>query len=703
MDEKQLKRRTAVLLAVMAAMLLLFVAVLYDLQVVRGADFYQQSTRNITNTETVEAARGQLLDRYGRVLVSSRATYQVKLDTSLMGGTQGRNRIILELISLAREQGVEWQDSLPISKQPPYVYLVSTPYSVTTVDEQDNATTTRTRLGRLTAALSTAKRPFSDTDSAQKLMDRLRAYFELDESISETDGRALIGVLYELALRSRGIDSSEYYFAEGVDIDFISAVKEHSLDGVRIATATVREYNTPYAAHLLGRVGSIYAEDWEEYRKKGYSMNAQIGRDGFERAFEEYLRGTAGTRALETDTGGKVISEEWLTVPDPGCHVITTIDSSLQETVEQSLARRIPELPSEYTEGAAAVVIEVKDGGVLASASYPTYDLTTIYQDAEAYSAAAENPLRPFLNRALQEHYSPGSTFKMVTGVAALAEGATTPGEKILDTGRFRYPEGEHYPYGDYHPGCWIYLQQGRNHGWEDMAHALQDSCNIYFFTMADRLGIDVISRYARMFGLGARTGVELPEVTGYVAGPETSEALGQTWYGGNLLSAAIGQGNTLCTPIQLANYIATLVNGGRHNAAHFLKMVKSSDFSEVIYEYDEEPLDVIDIDPEDLEAVKRGMYLVATEGSPASYLRDLPVGVGAKTGTAQVGMADTEANAVFVCFAPYDEPEIAISIVAEHGGSGTELAAIAADILRDYFGEGGAVGAVEPENTLLP
>jgi len=703
MDEKQLKRRTAALLAAMAAMFLLFTAVLYDLQVVKGADFYQQSTRKIANTETVEAARGQLLDRYGRAMVSSRAIYQVKLDTSLMGGTQKRNQIILELIALAREQGVTWQDSLPVSKQEPFVYLVSTPYEVTTVDEQDNATTTRTHLGRLTAALSTSKRPFSDTDSAQKLMDNLRSYFELDDSISTADGRALIGVLYELALRSRGINNSEYLFAEDVDIGFISAVKEHDLAGVRIPTATVREYNTPYAAHLLGRVGAIYAEDWEEYREKGYSMNAKVGRDGFEKAFEAYLRGTAGTRALETDTSGKIISEEWLNAPKPGCHVITTIDNRLQEAVEQSLARRIPELPSEYTEGAAAVVIDVKDSGVLACASYPTYDLTTIYQDAEAYSAAAEDPLRPFLNRALQEHYNPGSIFKMVTGVAALAEGVTDPNEKILDTGRFRYPEGEHYPYGDYYPGCWIYIQQGRNHGWEDMAHALQDSCNIYFYTMADRLGIDVIGRYARMFGLGAKTGVELPEATGYVAGPETSEALGQTWYGGNLLSAAIGQGNTLCTPIQMANYIATLVNGGRHNTAHFLKMVKSSDFSEVIYEYNEEPLDIINIDPEDLEAVKQGMYLVATEGSPSAYLRDLPVEVGAKTGTAQVGMVNTEANAVFVCFAPYDDPEIAIAIVAEHGGSGTELAAIAADILQDYFGENGAVGVIEMENTLLP
>lgn len=702
-DNRQLKRRTGALLGVLAAMFLLFVGVLYDLQYLRGDEFYETSSRKIANTETVEGARGQLLDRYGRVLVSSRATYQVKLDTSLMGGIRGRNETVLRLIEICREQDMDWQDSLPVTRQEPFVYTVATPYEVTRVDEQDNKTTSRTNLGKLTAILDSSKLPMKDTDSAARLIAQLRTYFEVDEALPNDDARALVGVLYELALRSRGVVNAEYRFAQDVDISFISAVKERGLAGVRIDTATAREYNTPAAAHLLGRVGPIWAEKWDYYRELGYSMNAQVGWDGFESAFEEYLKGSPGLRALETDVNGKVISEAWLEQPRPGNQVITTLDLRLQETVERSMARRIPELPSKYTQGAAVVVMDVKDSGVLASASYPDYDLTTIYKDADAYQAAMEDPLSPFLNRSLQGLYSPGSTFKMVTGAAALSEGVTTPYEKIQDTGRFRYPAGQHYPYGDYHPGCWIFLQRGGTHGMEDMAHALKDSCNIYFYTMADRLGIDAIGKYARMFGLGEPTGVELPEKSGYVAGPETSEALGQTWYGGNLLSAAIGQGNTQATPIQLANYISTLANGGVHHAAHFLKTVKSSDFDRVVYQYDKEPLDIIDIAPEDIEALKQGMYLMANEGSVAKYFKDLPVTVGAKTGTAQVGSAETEANAVFVCFAPYEDPEIAISIVVERGGSGTELAAIAADILADYFGDRGSTGSVAPENTLLP
>ena len=185
------------------------------------------------------------------------------------------------------------------------------------------------------------------------------------------------------------------------------------------------------------------------------------------------------------------------------------------------------------------------------------------------------------------------------------------------------------------------------------MGHALEDSCNIFFYTLADRLGIDLLDEYAAMFGLGQSTGIEVPEYTGYVAGPETSERLNQEWYGGLLLSAAIGQGNTLCTPLQLANYIATLVNGGNHYPAHLLQTVKSSDYSQVVLENEPEPLDTINISEENLEAVKYGMYLLGTEGSVSKYFKDLPVEVGAKTGTAQVGSETTEANAVFVCFRP--------------------------------------------------
>ena len=695
MDAKQFHSRLRGILLVLIVILGLFTWVLYDLQIVRGADFRSQSVRKITKTETVEAARGQILDRYGRVLVSNRTSYQVTLDTSVMGAEAERNPNLLALLHICRDHNVTWTDAvLPISMTEPFTY-----------------TDTLTDAGRARYETFLERMKWTDAaaQGADALIAKMREFYQVDKNVSAEDGRALVGVLCEVRIRSLDILRSSYVFAQDVDIDFISTVKEQGLVGVSIDPTTVRQYNTAYAAHLLGRVRSIPAEDWEKYEALGYSMDDTVGTEGVELAFEEYLRGEAGRRAIDTNTTGKVVSETWLTdhgtgellEPKPGDNVSLTLDIRLQEVTERALAEGIAGLPSEYTQGGAAVVSDVKTGGILAMASYPTFDLN-IYSNAALYNETAENPLNPFYNRATMGTYSPGSTFKMVVGTAALQEGLTTPNEKIKDTGRFQYPAGEKYPYGEYHPACWYYLQYGGYHPPQDMAHALENSCNIYFYTMGDRLGIDLINKYASMFGLGKTTGFELPEYVGQVAGPETSEKMGVTWYGGDLLSASIGQGNTLATPLQLANYIGTLVNGGSHYSAHILQSVKSSDFSQVIYERAPELMDSLNISGENLEAVKQGMYLLATEGSVRNYFKDLPVTVGAKTGTAQVGREDTEANAVLVCFAPYDDPEIAISIVVERGGSGTELAAIAAAILSYYFNTEHTMEAVEGENALL-
>lgn len=732
MDSKQFHLRLHGVIVAMAALLVLFLSVLYQLQVVEGAEYRARSTRSITNKETVEAVRGEILDSNGRVLVSNRATYQVKLDVAALGDSQARNTTLTKLLELCRKEGVTWTDTMPISKTQPYQYtlddatgsvrsafasLMSTmKWSSEAAQALERVEAIKTYNAALEASqeaqdagkvADTPKKP-SGALSAQPLMDKMREYYGIDPALTESQARDLIGVLYELSLRTQNATNSAYIFAKDVDIRFITGVKEGGLAGVRIEATTVREYDTTYAAHLLGRVGPIYAEEWQDYKSKGYAMDDTVGKDGVEKAFEEYLRGVAGTKTIESNSNGKVVSEAWdvdiktgeTLAPQPGNNVVTTLDLRLQEALERSLADRVPGL-TEQVKGAAGVVVDMK-GGIKAMASYPTFDLANIYTDNELYNQAMKDPLTPLFNRATQGLYSPGSTFKMITGVAALQEGKATAREKILDTGRFQYPKGEKYPYGDYHPACWKFRQYGGTHGWENMGEALKDSCNIFFYTLGDRLGIDLINEYAGMFGLGQKTGIELKEEVGMVASPETSEKLGQTWYGGNLLSASIGQGNTLCTPLQLANYIATLVNGGDHYPAHLLKTVKTNDYSQVVLENDPEPLDTINISPENLDAVKKGMYLLANEGSVKNYFKDLPVTVGAKTGTAQVGSESAEANAVFVCFAPYDDPQIAIALVAERGGSGGELAAIAADVLSAYFSRENTVEAVPVEGTLI-
>ena len=722
MEGKQFNIRTLIIASLLALLLVGFILVLYNLQIVKGDEYRAASTVKIANTVTLEAARGELLDRYGRSLVSNRATYEITLNSSLMGAEAERNANLMELITICRDNGLEWTDTLPISKDAPFTYTdenalvytnsegkVKFSYLGALLDALPLGTdilSDRWRSADLTAAASVAD--LGEGLTAEEVIDGLRQYFLIDESLSDADARALIGVLYELNLRSQNVKQTEYIFAQDVSIDVISAIKERSLTGVNISATTVRQYNTTSAAHLLGRVGAI--QDWDAYKDKGYNMNDSVGINGMEAAFEDYLRGTSGTLIQEMSTSGKVVSESWMVddetgeamEPEPGNHVMTTLDLRLQEKVEEVLANTIESLADTKEKG-AIIVQSVNDGGILAMASYPTYDLSTVYSSTEAYKAVADDPRNPFVNRATSEIYYPGSTFKPLVAIAALEEGLVTPTEKIQDTGALQLPEEEHYPYGDYHPQCWIYRQYRGTHGWENMADALRDSCNIYFYTLGHRLGIEKIDEYAAMFGLGQKTGLELSEEEGYVAGPDTSAMLGQEWYGGNLLSAAIGQDNTKITMLQLSNYIATLVNGGNRYETHLLKTVKSNDFSETVYEYEAQPVETLNLDPTYVEAVKQGMWEVANdeESTVDQYLSNLVVEVGAKTGSAQVS-ADENANAVFVLFAPYDDPEIVISMVVEGGASGANLASAAGEIVNYYFGSEHTMESIGTENTLI-
>lgn len=695
MDGKRFALRSRMVLALLCAVMVLFAWVLFDLQVVNGSYYLEQSTRKIAVTEPVQAARGEILDRYGRVLVSNRAAYQVTVDTRLMGDEKERNETVLKLLEICREQAVEWTDTLPITRTAPFRFTVDAPFENTTTAEDGTVSTSPTSLSRLITALRL--RQLDKDSTADEVVSALRDWFEVEESVGENEGRELVGVLYELTLRSKDVVRSNYVLCQGVDINFITAVKERHMAGVKIDTVTVREYNTKYASHILGRVGAI--QNWDNYKDKGYSMSDTVGVSGVELAFEEVLRGAPGTKDIELNQSGKVVSESWHTdpetgepaLPQPGDNLMLTLDIRLQEVAEEALKRHIPGMSEESQVGAC--VVTDMSGGVLACASYPSYDLSTYNRD---YNALAADPLKPFFNRALQGLYAPGSTFKMAVATGALEEGKITTTEKILDTGRYT-----HYDRIQDQPMCWYFRQYGGTHGYENVSEAIRDSCNVFFYETGIRLGIRKIDEYASLFGLGEKTGLELFEEAGEIAGPETSKKHDQTWYEGDTMYAAIGQGNTQVTPIQLCNYVATLVNGGSHYPTHLKKTVKSSDFSQVVEEYVPVAKDEIHLDENNLAAVKKGMGMVAGEGSAARYFRDLPVKVGAKTGTAQVSR-NSEAHAILVAFAPYEDPEIAISIVVEHGGSGTLVSAIAADIIDYYFSARDTMDAPPVENTLV-
>ena len=762
MDPKQFHRRVWALVVLLCLMLGGMGSTLYDLQINQGTDFYEQSQRKIAETQVVDASRGQILDRNGQVLVSNKSVYQVTLNTKLMG--DDRNDVLLKLVRVAREEGVEWTDSLPISKTAPFTFTTDTPYYTVSKDEEGNDVTNTSRLCRLSlkmewvqppkeedqeevkepgffdklAAFFTGKDPYEGLNepvkkpteadilpTAEVLLGRMCKSFNIhgengwidpkslpkdadqDEllpvlnigDMPPEDARAVAGVLYELYLRTREVYHNPYIFATDVDIDFITRVKELSLPGVVIEPTTIRQYNTPYAAHLLGRVEQIWKEEWKDYKdidedgdgKPDYQMDDFVGKTGVELAFESYLRGKPGVRAVERNTNGKIVSSKWIEPPEPGDNVFLTLDIGLQQKVEDTLAQKIPQLESKEVEGAACVILDVKNADVLASASYPTYNPATFRQD---YKELEKDPLRPMTNRALQGLYAPGSTFKPVTAIAGLEEGIITPSTTMDTKGVYTY-------YPDYKPKCWIYREHHRTHGTINVSQAIDVSCNYFFFDVGRRLGIDRIADYAARFGLGQRTGLELGEAKGVMAGPEFTESLGGTWYEGNTLSVAIGQESSQFTPIQLANYVATLVNGGTHNATHLLKEVKSNDFTKVLETYEPRVLSTVDIHPENLNAVKMGMLSLTTDGSVKKAFDALGVKVGAKTGTAQVN-SKKEGNALFICFAPYDDPEIAMALVVEYGAHGSHMGPIAADILSYYFSSQQTQEVLPQENTII-
>ena len=678
-------------------------SVLYEVQIIEGESYLAQSTRKIASVETVEAARGEILDRYGRVLVSNRTIYQVSLDLGLMDDNHAE--ILSRLIEISEEEGIDWKDSLPISNTAPYVFTSSTPFYTTSTDDDGVTTRNLTRLGKLSVKMNwleenPSKKEFYDIalPSAEELLYKMCLSFDLledDKPLPKNSHslRQITGVMYDLYLRKKDIYWEPYFFAEDVHINFITRVKEEGLRGVIVEPSTVRQYNTEYAAHVLGRVALMDSREWEHYKSldSGYEMDDSVGKDGAEKAFESYLRGTSGLRTVDRNTAGKIVSETWITPPEPGENVTLTLDIDLQKKVEDTLRDYLPQLDSEEVKGAACVILDVNSGGALALASYPTFQLDRFSAD---YTENLENPLNPMFNRATMGLYAPGSTFKMVSAIAALEEGIVTPETEIKDLGVYKY-------YTNKGPMCWIYRQYGGSHGNQNVSEAIKNSCNYYFYEIGRLLGIEAIEQYAAMFGLGQTTGIELPESSGVMAGPAFTESMGGTWYDGSTLSVVIGQESSQFTPIQIANYIATLVNGGTHYSTHILKEVRSNDFSEIVYTQPPTVVDVIEIETQNLEAVKVGMLELTQTGSVSSYFRNFDVKVGAKTGSSQV-TGSNESNAVFVAFAPYDNPEIALALVVEGGGGGSDLGLLVSEIIEYYFSAEENREQINLEGTLI-
>lgn len=667
------KRRVIALLAFFGAFLLLFAAVLYDAQILHGGENRAKSISSNAASETVTASRGIITDRNGKALVSNRLAYTLVFDRSGFDDDAALNAAILRLVQLCEETGTGWNDTLPIGRVGNFLR-----YSNARSETFDKFI---------------EKNDLTSGASGRQLLSELRELYHVDESLSEREARLIVGVRYELHSRD------SYTFAEDVSTEVLSLITDGRYEGVTIRTASARVYNTALAAHILGTIGPIWQEEWSSsedtgyvgYADKGYSMNDLVGKDGVEKAFESYLRGMDGRRLITTDETGKITGELYTREPQPGGTVALTLDIDLQADVEAALAETISGMIDKDSNerGGAAAVVSVGTGEVLALASYPTYDLSTFNED---YDELVNDQRLPMFNRATQGIYAPGSTFKMVTAVAALESGIITPSSIIQDRGIYTY-------YKDPQPMCWIYSQTGSTHGRINVSQAITDSCNYFFYEVGRLTGIRTLDSYASQFGLGQSTGIEIGDSSGVLASPEWAESHDQEWTDGQTITAAIGQSYNLFTPLQLANYVATLVGGGDHYQAHLLKNVKAYDNSRLLYMYGDKPMNTVEISDSTLSAVTKGMHELTVSGSVAYAFENCVVSAGAKTGSAQVGT--DIANGVFVAYAPYENPEIAVAIVIEKGGSGAALANTAVEIINSWFSraqDGTAIG----ENTLL-
>ncbi len=676
------KRRIAAI-CVMLFFFSFFAFDLVKLQIIDGEEYAAASSAVSEKTASISAARGEIVDTDGNPLVYNDQGYSVIFDYAYFPSAkeqEKRNEIIIELIRLFEANSLEWLDDLP---------LVFDANGVIQFKEDSESLIKEMK--------SESMLHLNEYATAQDCFDALIDRYDL-QGYSASDARKIASVCYEMKRIYFSV-SSPYTFAMDVPDEIISRIKENSnfYQGVDVQVVPVRKYaDGKLAPHILGRIGAIDAEEYKEKKSEGYKITDYIGKSGIESAMEEYLRGIDGQATVYTDDEGNSTTQV-TTDPQHGNTVVLTISSGLQKVLANSLEQAL--LDYAGTKGnmvenaGAAVVIDCRTGAILGSASYPTYDISTYSENAAKLNTAAGSPL---WNRALLSTYATGSTMKPSVAVAALEEGIISKDTTVYCSGMFTYL-GQNFK-----------CEQSHDTRFLDVVNAIDESCNTFFYEVGDILGIEKMNEYRILFGLGSKTGCELGEASGVLDSPEYRNSINQDWLPGYTVQSAIGQAGNLFTPIQLANYCATVANGGTRYKTHFVKSIKSSDYSQTIMET--KPTVVVEtgISKETLETVKQGMLQVGTTGYCSSYFKGLPVQVAAKTGTSQEirnldGISVKINNGFLIAFAPYDNPEIAIAAVGEGMTSGVFVAPVVAAVVDYYFGETDTMQSYQTENVLIP
>ena len=705
--ERVSRVRAGVFLGLFAFILLLYSFKLFKLQIIdtKGDTDNTQVYSTIT---TVRASRGDILDRNGNVLVGNRASYNLVFNHYVTKSNPNCNQALFDLVQKCKELGITYSDHFPVSATRPFTY---------TLTDLNTSWQNNFQLFMVDRGL--------DSDiTAPLLVEKMRTRYKIPDEWSDEDARAVIGFRYEFDLR--GITNlPTYTFLEDVTDQQLSAILELNTPGLNVEASTVREYHTKYAAHILGYLGGMNDAQWEEYKKQGYSMDAKVGQTGFELAFEEYLHGIDGTRYDEVNKDGATTKSYYTKDPIAGNSVETTIDIKIQEVAEKALDQVMHNItdPEQNTaegentgldaQGAAVVVMEPQTGKILACASYPTFNLATMYED---WNDIMEDPLKPFFNRAFGAEYPPGSSFKMCTLISAMEhrnkEGnfIYNYGEKIEDKGVFTKYEGFAPTCLAWKSGHFVHTAFDGSPGGIDATDALCYSCNYFFYVLGDRNNEKNMIETCKALGLGVPTGIELVEKTGRINSTEVKKQV----YGngvnakfavGDRVLGAIGQGENRFTPMQLAVYASTLANKGTRMKATFLSRVVSSDYRTLIKENQPEIAGQLEMAPTTIESYWNGMRKVITQmgGTATAYFggpKDLygegdgvwplkgEVIVYAKTGTAEHASLGSDHGA-FICFAhrkDETQPDIAVALYGEKVAHGSWLAPVAEQILLTYY-----------------
>ena len=677
MNRSVSKGRVLALGAILVLLLAIYLYNLYELQIIKGEEYAHAAEEISEKDVAVTAARGAILDRYGRVLVSNKECYNLSIDTDKLFASEDPNGTLLQLVSLVEQYGDTYTDDLPITREPPFEYDPNMTAIQRTMLE---AYFERHRDGLP-----------SDYPTAVELLSYMRTRYDIDNSYSAEDMRTIAGLRYSINVRY-AVNTADYVFVQDASMKLTTSIMEQKLAGIQVSRSYIRDFATEYAAHLLGYVGLMTQEEYEKYSLYNYAVNAVVGKDGVEYAFENYLHGRDGKMREYRNASGTILGTVYLEEPEPGNNVYLTLDIVLQEQVERILDNGIEilmrerrlEKASEEAEGnwnfkdgyweisgAAACVVDVKTGAPLAIASWPTYDGSTII---EKYAELLEMPNAPLFNRALMGAYAPGSAFKPCTAMAALSTGLIDSEYRVKCEGIFTK-----YAADGYAPEPEL-----------NITTALLHSCNYFFYTVGDKLGIDAMEQYARKFGLGEHTGIELTETVGNMSNQRNhANYTGTEWRQGDTLQAAIGQSDSIFTPLQL-----------------ILGEVRSFDYSESLYT--REPLEISTVDSPDYNwaVVQEGMRQVANSplnDNVSKHFVDMPNSrrTAAKTGTAQKG-ENIVNDAIFICYAPFDNPEVAVAIVVERGKAGANCAFMARQILDAYFNIKSYTDTSEPEMAFL-